>query len=203
MIKKYVVIPASIAALLIPTLVAFADDGPKGSQTFPPAPPPQNDGRNAPAGFPAHQDEPYGMASDTPGMMHIMGSSTEMRLGTSTDMHGRSRMPGMHGEKRGLLMHFGTTTPPGFRHREATSTDREATSTENRGKGNDKEGMQSQGIISAFLNWFRGSHLSTTTPPVPASATSTATGTPPQQAPTPSEQGLIQQLLGFLRSFGK
>ncbi|MBI3630788.1 MAG: hypothetical protein HY221_00410 [Candidatus Sungbacteria bacterium] len=104
--------------------------------------------------------------------------------------------PWMNGEKRGLLKHFGTTTPPGIMKHHAT-TDEDASTTDKEGKG-PKNGLHIG--LPFFLQWLFGLPATTTIGQLRADiqASTTASTTSPSQGP-----GFWAHLFGFFHFGGK
>ena len=104
--------------------------------------------------------------------------------------------PSMNGQKNGLLDHFGTTTPAGFMHEHATSTEM-SSSTNSDNKGGRHETSFS---IKSFWNWILGLPATTTIGDIRSQITASTTASSTIQ--TQANEGFFARLLNFL-GFGK
>lgn len=143
------------AVLFATAGIALADEGQQG----PPPPPPQGG-----VGIFQHLQTDIGaMFGDNHGDVDV-NASTSANVNDEQGEHGGNAtstppgpgMPGMHGEKNGLLKHFGTTTPPGIGRHEGTSTDEGNATSSGKGEGIGKGG------IAGFFQWLFGLPASTT-----------------------------------------
>lgn len=134
--------------------------------------------------------------SDDQGEVEIHHDFTLDASSTVRFEHGEAE-PGEHGEKRGLFMHFGTTTPPGFfkeRHASSSDEDDNASSTK------DKDEHGHRGFIGAFLEWLFNLPSDTTVGDLRAHiiASSTATTTASTTPALPKGLGFWAKLFEFL-----
>ena len=105
-------------------------------------------------------DDHNGMPPPPPGVIQYRESDFEEH-GSST-----RPMPGERGEKRGIIKHFGTTTPPGFLHRGEGSTTDEHEGSHDRGPRFDIAGLF-RFIFGNGSTTLAASSTASTTPPVP------------------------------------
>ena len=177
--KNLIGIPVFALVLLLPAGLVFADKG---------------DGNN--------QQKPTLQASIAPRIEvndnlkieeQSEGTTSENDM-SSSSLHFEGN-PSMNGQKNGLLSHFGTTTPPGFMHEHATST--EMSSSTNADKGG---GHGTSFSIKSFWNWILGLPATTTIGDIRSQITASTTASSTIQ--TQANEGFFARLLNFLR-FGK
>jgi hypothetical protein len=192
--KKYIGFSVSLMMLVVPAGIALAKDG--GSERGSPSP-------DTSVGISQHLEANFEITS---GQGH--GGENEADNATSSentnedqgdDSQRATSTPWMHGEKEGLLKHFGTTTPPGMlRQREGG----EGASSSREDRGGNGSGNEHMGGIQRLFQWLFGLPGTTTVADIRANINASASTSASSNTDVPSTPAVFNFFRHFFEGIG-